>query len=705
MANRITTLFDLDTKGFDSGLKKLRGEVAKADGIVGKLKTAGSGLGTILQDNIAGASLAAGTALVAFGVKSVKAFQDTALAAGAFADATGTSVEAASRLIEVSGDIGIEAGTVETALGKMNKTLGASPNLFNMLGVQIAKTATGATDVNGTFLNVVDRLNAIKDPAEKARVATQLLGRDWQSMAELIAQGSGKLKQSMADVQSGKVISPEELKKARELRASFDDLNDSIENIALTIGAQLAPAAKTAAGVLSGVVENVDKVKFEDSHWYSFLTDSLPTQLGKIKDHFVNTYDGIFNSDQLEKNNANLKHRAEILEAQASMTAHLADVTTEATQTEKELSDSLKVAQTELQSYYDALSNEQAFNDLISSLGEATARLQDSSVSAVEQASDLNKAKRAVIEYAKQVGDIPLSRVTEILATLNSGDYKAAADALERLAAPRKAAFQIQLSTVSIGNQLVGAGLRNEMEGRNAGKSAADAFASGFAKGAKDGGGGGGGGSTVRTPAQVMADWDQVFANLYKLGEWDLARYRSMLQRRLGEYAKYSDDYMRVWSELRSLDEQEQQRKDDAAKAEKERLANVAQAEQERLDNQHALGDISDADYIASLQKRMMAYDRYSNEYVAIWKTIQDLQQKEFDKQEEIRKAEQDRLDEVEKARQREIDAEKSKLAASRGGALGILTINITNTAADPQSVVRAIEQARRLYGSRWLTN
>ena len=32
----------------------------------------------------------------------------------------------------------------------------------------------------------------------------------------------------------------------------------------------------------------------------------------------------------------------------------------------------------------------------------------------------------------------------------------------------------------------------------------------------------------------------------------------------------------------------------------------------------------------------------------------------------------------------------------------GPVTINI-NTSADPQSVVRAIEQARRLYGSRWL--
>jgi phage-related minor tail protein len=35
--------------------------------------------------------------------------------------------------------------------------------------------------------------------------------------------------------------------------------------------------------------------------------------------------------------------------------------------------------------------------------------------------------------------------------------------------------------------------------------------------------------------------------------------------------------------------------------------------------------------------------------------------------------------------------------------ALGGMVVNVTVTSADPQSVVRAIEQARRLYGSRWL--
>jgi hypothetical protein len=260
MANRITTLFDLDAKGFDSGLKKLRTEVAKADGAVNKLKAAGSGLGTILQDNLANAAVAAGAALLAFGVKSVKAFQDTALAAGQFSDATGLAVDEASRLIEVAGDLNIEAGTVESALGKMNKTLGASPQLFTDLGVEIAKTDTGATDVNGTFLNVVDRLNAIEDPAERARVASQLLGKGWQGMAELIGQGSTALKASLAGVGDAQVIDEKELKKAREFRDRMDQLKDRLSAVALELGESLVPALTQMAENAVPAAQAVAKV-------------------------------------------------------------------------------------------------------------------------------------------------------------------------------------------------------------------------------------------------------------------------------------------------------------------------------------------------------------------------------------------------------------------------------------------------------------
>jgi hypothetical protein len=183
MAIRIPIITDLQ----DQGLKQakiafgnFKSAVSDAEGGLGKFKAgAGSILDTVGEH--AGLFAVAGAAAFAkFAFSGVQAFSTLALESGKFADATGLAVEDASRWKEVSGDIGIGAETLQTGIGKMNKVLGTSPELFKTLGVQVKKTKDGATDVNATFLNVIERLKGIKDPAEKARVATQLLGKGWQ---------------------------------------------------------------------------------------------------------------------------------------------------------------------------------------------------------------------------------------------------------------------------------------------------------------------------------------------------------------------------------------------------------------------------------------------------------------------------------------------------------------------------------------------
>ena len=260
MANKVSVLIDIVTDGAQDSVKKLTKSMREADTLSGKFKVGWEGAIGAVKKNAAEFAVVAGTSLVAFGVKSVKAFQDTALAAGQFSDATGLAVDEASRLIEVAGDIGIEAGTVESALGKMNKTLGASPQLFTDLGVEIAKTDTGATDVNGTFLNVVDRLNAIEDPAERARVASQLLGKGWQGMAELIGQGSAELKASLAGVADAQVIDEKELEKARNFRDRMDELKDRLGAVAMELGESLVPALAQMAENAVPAAQAVAKV-------------------------------------------------------------------------------------------------------------------------------------------------------------------------------------------------------------------------------------------------------------------------------------------------------------------------------------------------------------------------------------------------------------------------------------------------------------
>ena len=256
MAINIPIISDFTDKGIKDAriaFDKFKTDVADADGAMGKFKAGAGAAFDYVKANAVQFGLAAGAAIGTFAVKSVMAFQDLAIGVGKFSDATGLAVEDASRWKEVAGDIGIETGALETAFGKMNKTIGASPDLFKQVGVEVARTSSGAVDANKTFLNVIDRLKAIKDPAEKAKVATQLLGKGWQSMAELIGQGSTALTQSLKEVDSAKVIDDKQLNNARQFRASLDDLKDSAEELGLELGKTLIPALKAVIDFANGI--------------------------------------------------------------------------------------------------------------------------------------------------------------------------------------------------------------------------------------------------------------------------------------------------------------------------------------------------------------------------------------------------------------------------------------------------------------------
>ena len=222
----VTSFSDKGIKSAKAAFANFKTDVGAATGAMGKFKAGSNAALGAVKANAGALALAGGAAIAGFAVKAIGQFQDLALASGKFADATGLSVENASRWTEVGGDIGIGADSIQGAIGKMNKALGTTPELFKELGVDVVRTDSGLTDVNGTFLAVIDRLKEIKDPAERARVAAQLLGKGWQEMAQFINLGSAELQKSLDSVSGAQVISNEELKKAKEYRDTMDDLGD-----------------------------------------------------------------------------------------------------------------------------------------------------------------------------------------------------------------------------------------------------------------------------------------------------------------------------------------------------------------------------------------------------------------------------------------------------------------------------------------------
>jgi hypothetical protein len=267
VANKITVLVDLVTDKATSAARGFKASIAEADGAVGKFKAGASSAFTTVQANAGALAISGGTALAAFGAKSIATFQETALAAGKFSDATGIAVEDASRLQEVAGDLGVNTDALAGSLSRFQKAVASNSDAVQELGIETKRTADGQVDVNATFLDAIEKLGGVEDANQKARLASELFGKGFADSAELILGNADDIKKRLEEVSDAQVISPEQVARAREFRDQMDELSDSLKQVELTIGEQLIPvvgglaqalvAAEDAAKDLNNVLSNL----------------------------------------------------------------------------------------------------------------------------------------------------------------------------------------------------------------------------------------------------------------------------------------------------------------------------------------------------------------------------------------------------------------------------------------------------------------
>lgn len=238
----ISEFNDKGVKGAQGALNDLRRNVANAEGSFGKMKAGFGVMSDYVKANAGTMAAVAGVAIAKFAFDAAGQFRDLAISVDKFRDASGLTLDEASRWTEVAGDIGIDAGAIETAINKMNRKVADSPKLFEDLGIEMAKHADGTYDPQGTFLNVIDALKNMKDPAEKATTATAILGKGWMELADLIERGSSNLSSSLASVSDAKLIDENEVRRAEDFRDATAQLNDKWEDFVLLIGEKAIPA-------------------------------------------------------------------------------------------------------------------------------------------------------------------------------------------------------------------------------------------------------------------------------------------------------------------------------------------------------------------------------------------------------------------------------------------------------------------------------
>jgi hypothetical protein len=272
---RLIYAIDVVTTQAQQGLKGFRQSVNDAEGATGKFKAGASSAFSTVQANAGALAVGAGAALVTFGVKSVQAFTEGALAAGKFSDASGLAVEDASRWQEVAGDLGVSAETFAGGFLKLEKAIASNGPAIKGLGIEVVKTADGQADMNATMLDAIDRLGGIKDPAEKAKAATELFGRGFGDMAEIVLGDADDIKKRLGEVADAQVFDAGEVEKARKFRDAMDNLQDSMQEISLVVGEALVPALTDAADGVTrfrNAIDDLPGVPKALQVWFDYLS-------------------------------------------------------------------------------------------------------------------------------------------------------------------------------------------------------------------------------------------------------------------------------------------------------------------------------------------------------------------------------------------------------------------------------------------------
>lgn len=269
-------------------------------------KSALNGMGSFSTGTVAalGAAAAGVTALY----EGIKALHQMTVEYAAYADEiitksaqTGLSTEFlqayeyAQNLVDV--DLDTFTGAMQRLTDKMADARDGNEKLmetFQMLGVQITDTSDGSLlPAEQVLMQLIDALHNMENETERNAVASDLLGKSYQSLNPLIVSGTGDLQEYMEAAKDNYVLTNDQIKALGELDDQVQKNNLEWEALKRQIAAQFAPASKEAlenfaklvnaggrALTESGIIVGVGELFTFLSNMLQPLTDLLSTADG-----------------------------------------------------------------------------------------------------------------------------------------------------------------------------------------------------------------------------------------------------------------------------------------------------------------------------------------------------------------------------------------------------------------------------------------
>lgn len=480
----IRLVVDVVTGNAKGALSSLRADVDAAEGSFNKVKTAAGGMLSGIASSPA-ALLGVGAAVGAFAAKSISQFQNTALAADKFRDSTGLSLDASSRWIAVADDVGIGADTIQNAFGKMEKAIAANRAAFGDL---VVTAKDGTVDLNATFLNVIQHIQGIKDPLDRAKESAKLFGKGFAEVSDIIGTDADTLREKLAAVSDAQVINEAEVAKARKFQGAMDDLNDSVGDVERNIGSQLVPALADLAAIAAKTItvtvdfsvkgtEVLDKLDAKSGGIFGSIRKAaeeslnpVGTAISRVRDSYNAfldvTKDVGLGTEVLGGGFDALKTKSQemsaaigpagaslddfVRKANAGIDSRwLDDMTTGADEAKNKID--------EIGAAYDLLRGKLSVQDAQLSLADGFDKVKQSAdewlAASAAGSADVSKnlrtnqedvvnLKQKVVEYGEKVLGLPPEVVSNILALIDEGKLADAQSALDKAAKDREAAFK-----------------------------------------------------------------------------------------------------------------------------------------------------------------------------------------------------------------------------------------------------------------------
>jgi hypothetical protein len=196
-------------------------------------------VGKTMTTFVSGPIAALGAGLVGLATKTGE-YADRILDLNAI---TGMSTDAIQRWQNVAKQAGTPVEAITNASQKLTKTLfslekgtGKSSQALQRLGISFDEL--NVMDADARMETLIQRLQEIDDPMERARIGTELFGGSWQEIAPVVALGAEGIEKAKNAINP---LSEESLNAANDFRMAMDDLKAQFSMLGMEIGAKVAP--------------------------------------------------------------------------------------------------------------------------------------------------------------------------------------------------------------------------------------------------------------------------------------------------------------------------------------------------------------------------------------------------------------------------------------------------------------------------------